>query len=42
MIEFDLKNGEEKTLEYSVESKANYFSIGVEEGGGVKLFFTQS
>lgn len=40
-LEFELKNGEEKVLEYSVETKANYVSIGVEEGGGVKLFFVQ-
>ena len=40
-LEFELKNGEEKTLEYSVESKANYAHIAVEEGGGVKLFFIQ-
>lgn len=40
-LEFDLKNGEEKTLEYPVSTKANYVNVEIAEGGGVKLFFIQ-
>jgi len=40
-LEFDLKNGEEKTLEYSLASKANYVLINVDEAGGIKLILSQ-
>ncbi len=40
-LEFELKNGEVKTLDYPVEKKANHFNIELGEGGGVKLFTEQ-
>ncbi len=40
-IEFDLKNNEVKTLQYSVEKKADYMNIKLDEGGGIKLFTEQ-
>ncbi|MFC1476089.1 DUF4412 domain-containing protein [Candidatus Zixiibacteriota bacterium] len=40
-LEFELKNGEVKALDYPLEKKADYFNIEVEEGGGVKLFTEQ-
>jgi len=40
-IEFDLKNNEIKMLEYPVEKKADYISIELDEGGGLKLFTEQ-
>jgi hypothetical protein len=40
-LEFDLKNNEVRTFEYPVEKKADYISIEIDEGGGLKLFTEQ-
>jgi len=40
-LEFDLKNGEEKLLKYTVASKVNAVQINVDEDGGLKLIFIQ-
>ena len=40
-LTFELKNGEEKSLEYAPGTKVNHVEIKIDENGGAKLFLTQ-
>jgi len=40
-IEFDLKNGEIKELQYPADKNADYINIEIDDGGGLKVFTEQ-